>query len=214
MDGLFFARFGQGGRFKGQAPKPEVISQVVKNPSVWAISAIFIMALGSGIGLYSLLPLFLINEHSFDRTTANLLVSMCRFSGFVMVFVAGWLTDRLGPRRTLNGVMVTAGLATILLGMAKGTWLLVLIFLQPALVACFFSPIFAAMAFLSKPETRHLVVSFSMALAIMLGTGALPAGICFLGEMGHFGWGITATGVLILCGLSISPFLKFPQDGS
>ena len=212
--GFAFARFGQGGRFKGQLPKPRVIVQIIKNPSVWIVSAIFALALGCGMGIYGLLPLYLVSEHSYARPTANLVVALSRLSGFIMIFLAGWLSDRLGPRRTLIGVLATVGIITVLLGQADGNWLLVLVFLQPPLAACFYSPSFAAIGFLSRTETRHVVVSLALAVAVALGGGVLPAGIGFLGEMGHFGWGITGVGVLVLGGLLAMPFLKFSSGSS
>jgi len=207
--GIAFARFGQGGRFKGEPPKLQVIGQIIKNPSIWIVSAIFVLALGSTVGLYSVLPLYLVSEHSYTRPTANLVVALSRLSGFIMIFLAGWLSDRLGPRRTLTGVLATVGIITVLLGQAEGNWLLVLFFLQPPLAACFYSPSFAALGFLSRTETRHVVVSLALALAMALGGGVLPAGIGLLGEMGHFGWGITGVGVLTLSGLLAMPFLRF-----
>jgi NNP family nitrate/nitrite transporter-like MFS transporter len=177
--------------------------------NVWVVTFTSFLTDVSSEMVLNLVPLFLANVLGVRTGLIGLIEGLAEMTAGLLKVFSGWLSDRLGPRRTLTGVLAMVGILTVLLGRAEGAWLLVLVFLQPSLAACFYSPAFAAIGFLSRTENRHMVVSLVMAAAIVLGGGALPAGIGLLGQMGHFGWGITGVGVLVLCGLFAVPFLRF-----
>ena len=122
--GIFFARRGQGGYFPGMAPNLGSLSTLAKLPSFWIMMFLFCMGVGGSLGVYSMMPLYLVSERHMDQETANLWVALSRLTGLGMAFVAGWASDRLGPKRAMTGVLILAGLSTLGLGMTSGGWLL------------------------------------------------------------------------------------------
>lgn len=198
--GLGFWRWGQGGRFAGQAPDLTSLRALLKLPGFWTLMLCFSLGLGASLGIYNMLPLYLVSERGFSPHRADLLVSASRLSGVAMAFVSGWASDRLGPRGAMAWVLGLCGALTLGLGAAREGWLIPLLFLQPMVAVCFFPPGFAALARLGSSSVRPVAVSLTMPLAFVLGGGILPALIGFLGQRLSFGWGISLAGALMLLG--------------
>jgi NNP family nitrate/nitrite transporter-like MFS transporter len=210
IGGFLFARFGRGGSFSSQAPNLERTKQICANPSLWVIIFLLSLSVGSSMGVYNVMPLYLINEHGMQRSVANILLSLCRVSGLVLVNLAGWASDRLGTKRSIKVVMALGGLLTLGLGLAPTSIVMVLLFLQPMIGTCLFPAMMKAMAELFPAQSRTLAVALSLAMSVFLGGGAMPAGIGWLAESSSFGTGIAISGVIMLAGLFLLPFLNIP----
>ena len=193
--GLAFLRFGRGGRSRGDAPNRGSLRALAAKPSLYIMIALFSIGMGSSLGVYSMLPLYLTSGLGFSRSWANTLVALSRVSGVLTVFGSGWLSDRLGPRRALMFVLSTGGVATVLLGIVSGPWVVPLVLLQPTLASWFFPAAFAALSRLG-PLGASLAIPFAM----VLGAGVIPTLIGVAGEMGRFGEGFATVGVLVLGG--------------
>jgi len=197
LSAAVFNVFGRGGRFHGQAPKPKVFFYIVTQPAFWILVAFFGLAIGMGLGLYSMLPLYLISEHGFQRETANQLLAVSRIAGLFMSLVSGYLTDRFGVKWTLSLYFIFAGISSILLGLAQGTLLIAAVFIQ-SMVATFFFP--AGLTTLSKAftgELRSVAVSLIIPVATLAGQGLVPAMLGYLGQMGAFYMGFVIMGCLL-----------------
>jgi len=206
--GLAFIRFGRCGAFSGHAPRLADIKFVISRRSFWIMVILFAFAMGSSMGIYTMLPLFLVNERGYEADLANTLVGLSRISGLFMAFVAGWFTGRLGEKRFIFAVMLTTGITTIMLGALSGTWLTVTIFVQPAIIGCYFTAGFAALARIVQPNYRNIAASFTTATAFLIGGGLLPTAIGFMGETYSFGLGIVLIGCLTLVTSWLVVFLE------
>lgn len=196
--GVFFARKGKGGHFPGQAPDLGSVGALAKKPSFWIMMSLFCLGVGGSLGVYGMLPLYLVNDHGMDLDRANLLVSVSRLACMGAAFLSGWISDRMGPQRTLAIIFAATGVMTLGLGLASGPWLLVCLFLQPALAVCFFPPAFSAIAHLGPVSSRSVTVSLTVPPAFMVGGGMLPAAIGWLGERFSFGLGIALFGLALM----------------
>jgi MFS transporter, NNP family, nitrate/nitrite transporter len=209
-----FALWGEGGQWRGDPPRRESVSRVVRDPSVWVMGLLFTIGVGSGIGLYGMLPLFLMNEVGLSWTAANHVTGLSRLSALIAIFVSGWLTDRIGHRGTLMLVLTATGASTFAMGaFVNPTLTPILVCIQAATYPLFFPPAFAATSSLVSPALRNLAVSVAVAVGSILGSGGVPTGVGYLAEAMSFGLGIALFGVLGLC----SPLLlriKRPSAGS
>jgi len=192
--GLAFAYLGRGGDFRGQAPSFPAFKILFSNSSFWIMVLLFTLGAAASMGIFTMLPLYLITERGMEREWANNLIGISRISGLFMAFIAGWITDRLGSRPTLAGVFVTTGILTILLGVAPRQWLVAVLFLQPIVIACFFPAAFVALSSIGPPSARNFTVSMNTALISLLGSGVIPVGLGILGETASFALGITLVG--------------------
>ncbi len=200
LAGLLFARYGRGGRFAGEAPKPAAMKAFLSDPAFWTMAALFGLGISGTLGIYTMLPLYLIADHGVPRADANLLVALSRISGIFMAMAGGWATDRFGPFRTMTGVFLATGLATVAVGIAPGRWAVAAMFVQTLPATCFFPAGFAALSSIGPPSARNIAVSLAVPLAFMFGGGIVPGLIGLFGDIGSFAYGFTLVGCLIACG--------------
>jgi NNP family nitrate/nitrite transporter-like MFS transporter len=208
--GVTFIRLGKGGSFRGEAPSPKNLRVLFAQPAFWIMMALFSLAIGASLGVYAMLPLYLVAEQGFERSWANELVAFSRVAGPAFAFVAGWASDKLGPKRAL----VTTGVATVLLGMARGSWIVPFLFLQPMLAIGFFPAGFAVLAKISSLHGRNVAVSLTFPVAFLVGGGVIPAGIGMMGEHASFALGIMLYGVLLLGGVVLFRYLRWREDAT
>lgn len=209
---IAFARYGRGGEFPGESPAS--LRLLLGVPSFWLMAALFGLGVTSTLGIFSMLPLYLVSERQMDQSRANALIALSRLSGPLMAFVAGWATDKLGPRLTMAASFFLTGITTLLLGPTPNRWLVVFVFLQPALAVCFFPAGFAALSAIAPANSRNVAVSFAVPFGFLLGAGAVPTFIGVMGDAGSFALGFALVGGLILSGSAAASFLRPPDQRS
>jgi NNP family nitrate/nitrite transporter-like MFS transporter len=212
LAGVLFIRLGKGGRFSGEAPHPTALRTLFSLPAFWIMMALLSLGIGASMGVYTMLPLYLVTEQGFEQSWANQLVAFSRLAGPVIAFVAGWATDTLGPKRAMAGVFLATGMATVLIGMTMGSLLIPFLFLQPTLAICFFPAGFAALASIGPPALRNVAVSFVIPVAFLMGGGLLPAGLGMMGDHGSFALGIMLFGVLLVGGSMLPRYLRLHEE--
>ena len=207
MVGIAFARYGKGGDFLGEKPNLSAIKTIIKTPNFWILIFLFSLAITSTLGIYNMLPLYLVAEHGVSQEWANTLVGISRISTLGMAFLAGLATDRLGPKTIMLCVFFVTGILTVLLGIVSTYWVIIVVFFQPVLAVCFYPAGFSALSSISTPENRNVAISLTIPIAFVLGGGAVPALIGIMADLGYFSWGISLSGILIMTGFFLSSFL-------
>jgi NNP family nitrate/nitrite transporter-like MFS transporter len=210
--GLANGRWGKSGNFAGEAPKFGAILTLVKQRSFLIMLIVFCVGIGSFLGIYTMLPLYLVTEHGMEREVANTLVAISRIPGLAIVFAAGWATDRFGPKKALVWILILMGILTMGLGFAEGSWTAVLVFLQPMIAVCFTPAALVALSLISSQETRHIAVSITIPFAFIIGGGVLPTLIGIMGDAGVFWLGIAMVGGLILLVSVLPRYLIFARQ--
>ena len=210
--GVAFARFGKGGRFPGAAPSIASLQDILAKPAFWIMTILFSLGITGSLGIYAMLPLYLVAERGLDQYSANVLVAVSRISGLAMAFLAGWATDRFGAKKIMAAVFLLTGSMTVLLGLTKGYWLVIIVFLQPMLAVCFFPAGFAALSCIGPASSRNVAVSLAIPLAFLIGAGTIPTGIGIMGDFAHFAMGFGLAGGLILVGFVLTITLKLPKE--
>jgi NNP family nitrate/nitrite transporter-like MFS transporter len=188
--GAVFIFWGKGGTFRGEAPDLKTLQSILGGSSFWILIVLFSLGTGASFGVYSMIPLYLVSEKGMERTWANTLLGLSRISALVIVLLSGWVTDRLGARRTLKAVFLANGLSTMILGTVSGSWIVIMLFVQPMIATCFFPAGFAALSRMGSPRIKNVAISVTASLGILLGGGVIPAGIGLIGEYGLFPLGL------------------------
>ena len=194
MMGAIFAVFGQGGRFAGEPPRLDNVGRIFYQPSFWVIAILMSLACGASVGVYAILPVYLITEQGLDQGLVNTLVGLSRVSGLVAVFLAGWLADRFGAKRVMGSIYAATAILTGLMGFGQKI-ILVTAGLSPTCGRCCFFPgwiIGAGKCGTSPYSKRCRLVDDSLCLPVW--RGARP---CWHGRDG---------GILRICA-------RFPFDG-
>ena len=198
-----FLRFGKIGDFPGDAPSFSLARTILSRKSFWVMIILFAFAMGGQVGIYAMLPLYLVTEHGMAGEFANMLLGLSQISGLFMTFFAGWITDRIGEKRAIFWVLLASGIATVLLGTLSGAWLVFVVFLQPALIVCYFPAGFAALSRIVQPNMRSLASAWAPPMAFLLGGGLFPTALGYIGESYTFGLGISIAGCIIVLGSAL-----------
>jgi NNP family nitrate/nitrite transporter-like MFS transporter len=197
--GFLFLLFGKGGKHKGDPPRLESMGKIVKSPSYWVMISLFIVSIGASVGIYSMIPLFLVNEMGMDRPWANSLIGFSRVFGIAVLFLSGWITNRFGAKNSMTFFLLATGIFTLLFGALRGPMLTpVIMFLQAASVACLFPVGFTVLSLLFPLQLRGVAVSLVMLVAFSLGGGLLPSAIGHWAEAFSFSSAFALFGILSL----------------
>jgi len=208
-----YYRYGRGGRFAGQSPASNAFGVLVRSSAFWIMLILFGMGVSSTVGIYAMLPLYLVSERHVDASWANTVTAFSRSYGPILGVLGGWVSDRLGPKRTMVVSLMVTGLLTLLLGLVSDHWMSAAVIIQPALAVWFFPAGFAALAVLAPPQARNLAVGFTIPFGYLIGGGAIPTFIGVMGDAKLFSLGFVITGILITAGGIIALSLKLPDGG-
>jgi MFS transporter, NNP family, nitrate/nitrite transporter len=210
--GVAFLRLAPGDDFKGEAPTLDNIRLLIGKPAFWIMAVLFALAVGSTIGLYSMMPLYLVAERGINRELANMLVGLSRIPLLIMGLASGWISDRIGPKPTLTVVILFIGMMTILLGLLPGRWVLLMVFLQPMLTVCFFPAGFTILSRIVPQGGRNLSVSLTMLIAYPIGGGLFPTILGIFGDRGAFSTAFILVGSLMMLSVLLLPRLVLTEN--
>jgi NNP family nitrate/nitrite transporter-like MFS transporter len=203
---VLFLLFGQGSRKRGEAPRLPLIREVLGNSSCWVMGLFFVIAIGSSLGIYTMMPLFLVSEMGMDRPWANTLIGFSRIFGAGVLFISGIMIDRIGPTRALTTFMITTGLFTVLIGIIPGTTpVSILVFFQAASVACLFPTGFTIVSLIFPERLRGTAVSLVIFIGFLFGGGVVPAAVGHWAEFFSFSSGFAFLGIITLL---LVPFFR------
>lgn len=192
---IVFGVSGRGSHKKSEKPSFATYKAAFTNPSFLLLIVIFSLAIGANVGVYVMLPVYLVSALDFARPDANTIVSFARFFGLVVVFLAGMLTDRWDAKKTMALILLAGGTVTASLGVLTGNFLLVAIFLQPAFAGCFFPVGFTVLS-----QMGPNAVAICVPIGFLIGAGGIPAAIGEMADAGYFSASMVLSGFLIACG--------------
>jgi len=206
-----FAAFGRGHRERGEPPHFENIKLFLHSRDFWITATLFAVVVSTAVGVFSMLPTFLVVEHGHSEQFVNTLVGVSRITGFAAIFTAGALSDRFGFAAVVSVIMSVTGIMTILIGLTHGTVLLVAVFLQPLVVQAFFPVAIRALTDAAPVAARNLAVALAIPMANLVGAGIAPRAFGAVAAAGHFETGFIALGTLTVVSLALLPMRRAKQ---
>ena len=208
-----YFRYGRGGRFAGESPASSAFGGLVRSRAFWLMLILFGLGVSATVGVYAMLPLYLVSERHIEASWANTLTAFSRSYGPILGMLGGWVSDRLGPKRTMVVSLFVTGVLTSLLGLVADNWIGAAVIVQPALAVWFFPAGFAALAVIAPPQARNLAVGFTIPFGYLIGGGAIPTFIGVMGDAHLFAWGFMVTGILIIGAGVLAMLLNLPDSG-
>jgi NNP family nitrate/nitrite transporter-like MFS transporter len=173
---------------------------------------LFSLAIGFSMGLYSMMTLYLVAERGIDRGLANTLVGLSRLPVLVVAPLSGWVSDRFGPKPTMTVALLFSGVTVILLGVLPDRWMILMLFLQPMLMVCFFPAGFTVLSRIVPAGSRNLSVSLAMLISSLIGGGLIPFTLGVFGDAGAFGLAFVIVGIVILLNVVLISGLKIRES--
>ena len=213
LAGGLYAVFGRGGKFAGEPPALAVIRRLLKDPMLWIVLLLFTMGVAITLGVFTMLPLYLVSARGLGEGWANTLVGLSRGACPFLALAAGWAADRFGVRRTLAVTLALSGITTALIGLVPDPWLAVAVFIQPSVAVGFFPAGFTALSTMGDAQTRGTAVSLVVPIAFVIGGGVTPWLLGLSGDLGAFDLGFVGVGVFTLTGAGVA-LLYRPRHGA
>ena len=196
-------------------PRPQKVEnaqlfQVLRRREFWIVFLLWILATASVVGLYSIIPLFLVKEKGMPLEMANTVFGISRAGGICVSILGGYLADRYGAKRVLFFVLSITGISTIGIALAQNFPLLVAMLVIEASACTGFFPVgYAAISKLTSLEERGMFVGIVMAAGVLFGHGLTPALLGATADAFSFQSGILVLGCLTtLCCLSLRKLPK------
>lgn len=182
---------------------------LLKNKAIYSIAFFWILSSASSLGVYSILPLYLVKERGMDYYLANTLFGISRAGGMAVPILIGFLLDRYGYRRMLMLSLLATGLSTISLAMASNLPMILITLTLQAILSLSFFPIgFAAVSKLTSISERPMALGLILSIGVMFGMGGSPFLLGVIADHSSFQHGILGLGVLTtLSSLSVK-FLR------
>ncbi len=204
LTGVLFLLFAEGGSQKGETPNRKAMRRILANSSFWIMAAAFVLSLGAHLGVYAMLPLFLTTEMGFARGFANTLIGLSRFTGVMILFFSGLITDQIGRKQAVILFVATTGTLTLMLGTLRGPVVTpILIILQATSAVCFIPAGLATVSLLFPSSFISLAVSLLVPIGFLCGAGLIPAGIGYLADVLSFSFGFSLMGISALASLPL-----------
>lgn len=184
---------------------------ILTKRTTWIIGLLWVFSAACNMGVYSILPLYLIKERGMDFVLANTFFGISRAGGIFVSILAGVLTDRFGYLRMLRWSLATTGLSTIGLALSSNpTQILIALIFQATCSLAFFPVGLAAISRLTPLAERSLTLAIGIAMGMVFGTGGSPFVLGLVADHMSFQIGILFLGILTtLCVFSIR-FLEQP----
>lgn len=206
--GFAFALFGRGGRKLAAPPSYAGCREALLAPATWVFILLFSVCVAGEFATFSVLPVHLVTELHFTQTTANQLVSLSRLLCPLAAIAGGWFADRTGAGGIIKGYLILHGAALALMALHDPVWVFIGMSLQAFVTAFSFPALFKAFAQSFPAARQPLLLSLTMPVACLIGTGAAPAFLGLCGQHASFGTGFITLGVLSvlsLCALRALP---------
>lgn len=196
-------------------PKKEMSRQgstvvdLFKRKTIWIMGLLWIFATASCMGVYSILPLYLIKERGIDFQIANTLFGISRAGGVFASILAGFLTDRYGYKRMLILSLFTTGLSTVSLSLTSTLpMILITLTLQATLSLAFFPVGLATLSRLTPPSERSFTIGVTASIGVFFGMGLSPFLLGLTADHFNFQAGIFWLGILTTLSSLMVMFLQ------
>ena len=188
-----------------QREKETQFTRVLRRRDLWIMAVLWSSAAANSLGLYNLIPLFLVKEKGIDLGTANTIFGLSRIGGLFASVLVGFLVDRFGAKRILFTVLLTTALSTVGIAVSPTFPLLVVMLTFQATVSTSFFPAgFVAISKLTDLSERSIYTGVTAAFGVVFGLGLTPVILGAVADVWGFQPGILVLGVLTVfsCGLT------------
>ena len=193
--------------------KPSLSSKpgtILRRLEFWCIAALWISCGMASLGIYNILPLFLVDEKDFSVEAANHLFAITRIGGFAGQICIGFFLDRLDTKKILIVLTALSGISGIVLAFSHSAVLLVtMLFLQGTFCVAFFPAGMMAISKLTVLEERGTFTGILMSTSLLMGIGITPLILGSIADVSSF-----QTGILILALVNLAaclPGLLLPK---
>ncbi|WP_319562159.1 MFS transporter [Marispirochaeta sp.] len=184
---MVFLRWGAPGSGLGAVPRFSTIGKILKLRTTILGMVIMSAALAGQQGVYAILPAYLVTEHGLSSRYVNILLSISRVTGIILLLRSGPVINRIGRRTTIFGVLFFSALCTALLGILQGIPLAAAVIAQPALLTVLFPAVLSSLSEIGDIRYQNITYAVIITIGVGGGVGVAPAILGVMGDLG-IGW--------------------------
>lgn len=182
---------------KGFAGKGHYFSGALwHRKELWFMGVLAAFISGVGIGLYYIVPLYLVKELGMPSGDANTILGISRIGGVVSGILTGFVVDRFSLKKTMFLLVLGAGVATMLLVTKNMAWIKTLFVIQPCLVMGFMPALFLCVSRLFEDRMRGQATGILLTIGSIVGAGIIPYLLGLSGDLVSFRLGIFLLGAV------------------
>jgi MFS transporter, NNP family, nitrate/nitrite transporter len=185
------------------------VTNLLRRVDFWVILILWVFCGMLSMGIYNIIPLFLVNEKGMLLEQANRVFSISRIGGFVGQVAIVFFLDRFSTRKLLYFLTAAGGFFTVTVAITQTHWLLVvLLLLQGTFCVVFFPVGIVAIAKVTQPEERGVFTGTIMAVSGLLGIGVTPFLLGAIADLWSFQVGFIILGVFTLAICPLARLLR------
>jgi MFS family permease len=196
------------GEVKINRPATNTHDHLLRQRSLWIIALIWIFASGANLGVYFILPLYLIKELHMESVYANQIFGISRVGGVFVAIAVGFIVDRFSLKKTMFALVLVTGILTVCLTFTQGRTLEIFLFLQAAVGFGFFPVGLVTISKLFREELRSMATGYIITLGVIFGLGIIPYLLGVAGDFLSFRFGIFTLGILAILSSGLTYYLK------
>lgn len=184
-------------------PRPEKgekanMKGILHRKEFWIMTALWSSCAIASMGIFNIIPLYLVKERGIQIEAANTILSMSRIGGFIAMIAIGFIIDRFNLKKLLLVLLLAAGLTTIGIAVIKVHWLLsIMLFLQATFSVVFFPVGLVAISKLTTLSERSVFTGMLMSVSGIIGPGLSPLIFGRIADVWNFQVGILGAGIII-----------------
>jgi NNP family nitrate/nitrite transporter-like MFS transporter len=176
---------------------PPGFRRILLRRDFWIISTLWVFAAANGLGLYNIIPLFLVKGNHMPLETANTVFGLSRIGGFLVSILAGFMADRVGVKKILFSLLLITGLSTTALALAPPVTPLIIVLIIEATISTGFFPVaLVAISKLTQITERSAFMGATIAVGVVFGLGLTPVALGAVADKWNFDVGFLALGLL------------------
>lgn len=210
--GVAFLLWGKGGRFAGVPPHLSKIIVLLRSRTFLVVFLFFLVAMSGFLGVYAMLPSYLVAERDMSEAVVNNVVGLSRVSGLFMIFIVGSLVDRIHAGKLLASIVASVGLSIIGIGFLQGAWLIACIVVESMLAAALIPVMLTVLSRVSPTELRSLAIAVTIPFAYVGGAGLVPYLLGVMAEHATFATGFIVLGALMISSTIATGLIPGGQD--
>jgi NNP family nitrate/nitrite transporter-like MFS transporter len=195
-------------------PRPEKtekggMMEIIKRRDFWIMTALWSSCAVASMGIFNVIPLFLVKERGIPIETANTIFGISRIGGFIAMISVGFIIDRFNLKKLLFVLLFAAGITTIAIAVINVPWLLsAALFLQATFSVVFFPAGLVAISRLTTLSERSVFTGILMSMSGIIGPGLSPIALGAIADRWSFQAGILGSGIIILAACMLVGKLK------
>jgi MFS family permease len=167
-----------------------------RRKELWFMGVMASFISGVGIGVYYIIPLYLVKELGMPSGEANAILGISRIGGAVAGILTGFFVDRFSLKKTMFLLALGAGVATMILATKNMALIKTLLAVQPCLVMGFMPALFLAVSRLFEDQARGQATGMILTVGSVLGAGIIPYLLGLAGDLVSFRLGIFVLGTV------------------